>query len=478
VDRQRLVDIAEHGGLCFTGDPPEVAGADPVLRSPRPLGEVAATVHALCADAAGELLALGTRRRPRARVDVRLAAASLLGFALQELVVDEPATSSQWERAEQPGVWRPWGWHAVLAGENAGNPVVALHRCNDGRWIHLHGGAPHLGARILDALGCEADGVAAAVRRWGSFALEEALATAQTSAAVARSAHEWRHHPQGKLYVTRPAVDVRQIAGGPRRGVRARPRPLSGVRVLDVGFGLAGPTCARTLAGFGADVLQIVDLTRPSVEPFILDTGFGKRSAMLDLRDEGGQARFVELASSADVLCVSLRTGALDELGLGFAELLRINPSLIVVAINCYGSTGPWARRRGWEQLGQVVTGLAAARAGDGRPELAPAAVCDYTTGYLAAYGAMHALARRAVSGGTWRVDASLCQSALWHTKLAATLDARQAPDPLQFKDLLVETPTPYGVLRHVPSPVELGDIAPDWPTGVRALAGDEPTWT
>ena len=83
--------------------------------------------------------------------------------------------------------------------------------------------------------------------------------------------------------------------------------------------------------------------------------------------------------------------------------------------MNCYGHVGPWAQRPGWDQLGAVATGLAMRQGSPARPRLLPGvAALDYTTGYLAAYGAMVALSRRAVEGGSWEVRASLSQTAMW----------------------------------------------------------------
>lgn len=169
-------------------------------------------------------------------------------------------------------------------------------------------------------------------------------------------------------------------------------RPLAGVRVLDLGDGLAGPSCARTLARHGAEVLQVTAPNRGFIEPFTLDTGHGKRSSSIDLRDPTGRERFADLVRLADVVCLSLRSDALSSLGFGVEEMVQLRPGLVVAAINCYGHQGPWVNRRGWEQLGQVVTGLAQLSSLTNRPRLAPAAVCDYLTGYIAAYGTIDAL--------------------------------------------------------------------------------------
>src|SRR5437764_489030 len=81
-------------------------------------------------------------------------------------------------------------------------------------------------------------------------------------------------------------------------------------------------------------------------------------------------------------------------------EVAKIRPGVVYVSENCYGHVGPWAERPGWEQLGQAATGMSYREGFPEKPRLAPAAVNDYSTGFLAAYGAMIALARRAIQGG------------------------------------------------------------------------------
>ena len=103
--------------------------------------------------------------------------------------------------------------------------------------------------------------------------------------------------------------------------------------------------------------------------------------------------RLFGLIGNADVFCQSFRPGHLAKRGLGPEALAERRPGLIYVSINCYGHTGPWADRAGWEQLAQTVSGIAHESADEeGKPSLLPAAATDYTTGYLAAYGAIMSL--------------------------------------------------------------------------------------
>ncbi|HPG27142.1 MAG TPA: CoA transferase, partial [Myxococcota bacterium] len=198
------------------------------------------------------------------------------------------------------------------------------------------------------------------------------------------------------------------------------------MRVLDLTRVLAGPTCGRTLALFGADVLRVGASRLPSVEPFVIDTGAGKRNTSLDLTDPDDAATTRRLVEAADVVVCGYRPGALDRHGFGPGDLLALRPGLVVVLVDCYGHSGPWAGRPGWEQLAQSAAGIAAAE-GEGSPQLLPAAATDYTTGYLAAAGVLDALARRRSDGGSYVVRASLCATARWLSGAGTDLDPAEA---------------------------------------------------
>ena len=127
------------------------------------------------------------------------------------------------------------------------------------------------------------------------------------------------------------------------------------------------------------------------------------------------------LVSDAHMFSQGYRPDALARRGFGPMELAEMRPGIIVVSIDCYGHEGPFAGRPGWEQLAQTVTGMALEHAGDEHPALVPAAVNDYTTGYLGALGVMRALARRATEGGSWHVRVSLARTSMWIMSLPRT---------------------------------------------------------
>jgi crotonobetainyl-CoA:carnitine CoA-transferase CaiB-like acyl-CoA transferase len=135
--------------------------------------------------------------------------------------------------------------------------------------------------------------------------------------------------------------------------------PLSGVKVLDLSWGIAGPMAAMLLTDQGAEVTKI---ERPEPGPFDDFSGTrvwsrGKRSAVLDLRDAGDRAVFLALAADADVLVESFAPGVTERLGIDYASLAAHNSRLVYCSITAYGRGNPHEQRPGYEALVQARTG-------------------------------------------------------------------------------------------------------------------------
>jgi crotonobetainyl-CoA:carnitine CoA-transferase CaiB-like acyl-CoA transferase len=188
---------------------------------------------------------------------------------------------------------------------------------------------------------------------------------------------------------------------------------LEGVRVLDLCIVLAGPTCGRTLAEYGADVIKIDDPSRPYDPSGSLDVNRGKRSILLDLKQEEGREVFFSLLETADVVVENYRKGSLAKLGLDYASLSRRKPGLVYASLNAYGYDGPWSERPGWEQLAQATSGMQVRRGGrDDTPMLMPYPVNDYGTGMMGAYAVALALHERNRTGQGQAVDSGLALTA------------------------------------------------------------------
>jgi len=153
----------------------------------------------------------------------------------------------------------------------------------------------------------------------------------------------------------------------------------------------------------------------------------------------------------------------------------------VVVTLSAYGHVGPWCQRRGFDSLVLSVSGIAheggVAASLDG-PKHLPAQALDHATGYLAAFGAMVALARRARWGGSYLVRVSLAQTGRWIDRLGR-VSGRGVPDPRveDVGEFLETMDTPFGVLRHVAPPAKLSETPAYWDRPSVPLGTHEPVW-
>lgn len=459
---EELMSLAGRGRPDFV----TIVEEAPALKTRFYADEAAAAAIAAGAAMAAELWTLRSGQQQDVRVSTRQAGASLVSFLHQQFEDESKA---------------PERFGAADAARTAANGFV---RAKDGRFVYLHPSFPPSTAKLREMLACEdtKEGVAARMLEMKAQTWEDVIASIGVCGAMCRSPEEWDASTTGRLLAGRPVVEVHKLGESEPEPLAADgDAPLSGVRVLDLTRVLAGPTCARTLAQYGADALVISGPDLPSVPYFVSDTGHGKRAAFLDLKTEGGREGLRDLVRGADVFSNGYRTGAMGRLGFGAAELAKLRPGIIVVEINCYGHQGAWASRPGWEQLAQTVTGMAHMHGGADTPQLQPGAVCDYTTGFLAAFGAMIALERRAREGGSYLVRASLCRTAMWVRSLGFADEGRLASAQLltaeEVASYSVRSETGFGPMRHLGPPVRMSGTAARWTRGAAPLGTHEPVW-
>jgi crotonobetainyl-CoA:carnitine CoA-transferase CaiB-like acyl-CoA transferase len=199
---------------------------------------------------------------------------------------------------------------------------------------------------------------------------------------------------------------------------------LSRFTVLDLTRVRAGPTAARQLADWGANVIK-VEL------PEHLDTSEGmggprhgsdfqnlhrnKRAITIDLKSDAGRALFERLAAKADVVIENFRPDVKTRLGIDYAALSKINPRLVYASISGFGQDGPYVKRPGFDQIAQGLGGLMSITGEPGRgPMRVGIAIADLSAGLFAAQGIMIALLEREVSGKGQEVATSLLQSQIF----------------------------------------------------------------
>jgi len=429
----------------------QFAGADPVLRTPYRVGAAGAAALAATGLAAAELWALRTGRRQRVFVDLRAAAASLRSGYYLRIDGRPPPT--------------PW------------DPMSGFYPVRDSRWISIHCNFTNHRAAAMRVLGVPEDRAqanAASEARDGQE-LEDAIHAAGGCAGLARSAEEWSAHPQAAAVATQPLLEIVRIGDAPPRALPEGDRPLAGLRVLDLTRVLAGPTCAKTLAEHGADVLKITAAHLPDSGAIELDTGIGKLAAFLDLRSSDGASTLKDLLRESDLFSQSYRPGALAARGFSPEEMAKLRPGIVCVALNAWGQTGPWKGRRGFDSIVQTVSGMAFASGDAAKPKLMPCSAIDYVSGYLMAYGAMVALARRAREGGSWLVRVSLARTGKWIVD-RGPVDPALAPAE-EMPGLTMETDSPAGRIGHLKPVVQLSETPPRWARPPVPLGHHRPEW-
>ena len=165
----------------------------------------------------------------------------------------------------------------------------------------------------------------------------------------------------------------------------------------------------------------------------------------------GDRRRVLELVRECDVFVQGFRWGSFARHGFGPDELSRINPRLIYAEVNAYGFQGPWAERRGWEQLAQATTGMADLHsAGREKSALVPVYFNDYGSGCLGALGVLAALLRRSEEGGSWSVRVALAKTAMLGTRFAENREAAVPIDDAGLDRYLVDQASPIGLLTRV----------------------------
>ncbi|MDG4576420.1 MAG: CaiB/BaiF CoA-transferase family protein [Defluviicoccus sp.] len=239
-------------------------------------------------------------------------------------------------------------------------------------------------------------------------------------------------------------------------------RPLAGIRVIDVATVIAAPYCATILGEFGAEVLKVEhpiggDACRRFGTPTKredtltwLSEARNKKSVTIDLRRPEGVDLFSQLVAKTDVLCENFRPGTLERWGVGWDELRKVNPRLIMLRVTGYGQDGPYRDQPGFARIAHAVGGMAYLA---GMPKGTPVTpgsttLADYMTGLYGAIGVLMALRWRDLTGEGQFIDAALYETVFRCTDELApayamfgTVRERHGPH--------IETACPYG---HFPT--------------------------
>ena len=212
------------------------------------------------------------------------------------------------------------------------------------------------------------------------------------------------------------------------------PGPLAGIRVLELGTMIAGPVVGTLLSDFGAEIIKIEqpdggDPIR-NIGPFCEGEslwwnveGRNKKSITLDMRRPEGQAMLRRLVKEADVLVENFRPGTMAKWNVGWEDLKKENPALIMVSVSGYGQTGPYAAKPAFDRIALAFAGMLNITGFADRAPVRPGvAMADYQSALFGAFAAMIALFHREARGGTGQhVDVSLFESVFRFTDIMVT---------------------------------------------------------
>lgn len=225
-------------------------------------------------------------------------------------------------------------------------------------------------------------------------------------------------------------------------------RPFEGIRVIDMTHVLAGPFCTFQLGTLGADVIKVEppcdpDMTRhegviPALSreqrgTYFMAQNAGKRAITLNLKEAEGREILKKLVADADVLVENYTGGSLDQLGLGYDDLSKVNPKLIYCSMTGFGRTGPKSSHPAYDIVIQAFSGMMAA---NGTPETTPVRVgppmVDYGTGAQAALAISAALFQRDRTGKGQHIDVAMLDAALMLMSAFTTdtITTGKAPGP------------------------------------------------
>jgi hypothetical protein len=348
---------------------------------------------------------------------------------------------------------------------------------NAGEYFHLHGSLEATAALNMVGLpGHHPDlidyheaihTIESHVKRFSAEQLEEMNAEKRQAGVTCMKPEEWKATEHGRTLSKEPpwrldALESDSPAVPFAQTLSPTPKPqiLSGIKVLELCRIIAGPSMAKGLAEYGAQVIKVTSPNLSDVPFFQVDVNLGKHATNLDLRSQSDRQKFEALLQEADVVFDGYRLGALERLGYGPKQIVQLikhrGKGIVYVAENCFGHIGPWASRPGWQQIADCATGVAWEQGwfmGLDEPVVPPFPMSDYGTGCLGTIAALIGLYKRAKHGGSYHGTTSLCQYDIfllslgtYSKKLQAKIKAQHDPG--------------FFALRHSDSVDEVGKRA------------------
>lgn len=297
-----------------------------------------------------------------------------------------------------------------------------LYKTQDERYYHIHGSLEASTTLKMIGLPAFAPGITeyddvvkviqGAVGKFNCDHLEALNTQNRQAGSEALTQKQFLETEQGKVILKEPYWSIEGIesetppfaftAPSVNSG-NGKPKILEGTKLLELCRIIAGPIIGRILAEYGAEVIKVTSPNLPDIPFFQVDVNVGKRTTSLDLKDPKDRVIFEELLGDADVVLDGYRKSAIEQLGYGPSKLAELaksrNKGYIYGSENCFGFTGEWSGRPGWQQIADCASGLAWIQGkslGLDEPMIPPFPMSDYGTGCMVAIAVLTAIYRRA----------------------------------------------------------------------------------
>ncbi|WP_116116019.1 CoA transferase [Austwickia chelonae] len=383
--------------------------------------------------------------------------------------------------AHQLGTWTASQEHLRVDGRSLRSTAHAtkFFPCHDG-WLRAHDSRP---GHICPLAKClHTDSPESLARTMTAQQAEHLIREYGGTAAAVRTPQEWLASEPGRVVSARPWIDFTVPSPSPTHTPEPpRPPGLPGIRIIDLTDLTLGPAAAQLLALLGADVLRVVPPNQEAPTGRQLDTGFGKRTAEIDLNSDSGRSRLDEIFSEADAVISSGYRRRDASSALDSTAIARRHPHLAVVDITAWGDSGPWQHEGGSDTIVQAATGIAQLysrpvhsteepsdvdgtgstlvwRPAPREPGTLPVQALNQATGYGAAAATLALIARRHTEGTAGTARLSLARTA--HELL--TLPSLDGPAQ-DIPGVLDEVDSEYGVLTYARPAVLTGGMPMDY---------------
>lgn len=242
--------------------------------------------------------------------------------------------------------------------------------------------------------------------------------------------------------------------------------PLTGLKVLDLTRVVSGPFCTMLLADMGADVVKIeaadgdpsrvTGIMGKGENPYFVNLNRNKRTITVDMKQPEGKEIIRRLAKQSDILVENFRPGVMDRLGLGYAELNKLNPGLIYAAISGFGKTGPYRDRPAFDFIAQAMSGFMSLNGNEEMPPLRVGIpISDTIAGLYAAFGILAALRERDRTGKGQEIQTAMVDGLIsMFTFASSAFFATGELPPRNGNDHMVVSP--YGLFNAADGPVAI----------------------